>query len=96
MSPLTEKDIIKIAKLARIEVKKEEIPHFSKELSQILALATDLQNVDTAGVPQMTSVCAMRLSLRTDEVTDGNKVDDIVKNAPISEFGCFVVPKVIE
>jgi aspartyl-tRNA(Asn)/glutamyl-tRNA(Gln) amidotransferase subunit C len=93
---LSEKDIIKIAKLARIELKPEEIPHFSKELSQILELAADLQKVDTAGVVQMTSVSEMKLPVRKDEVTDGGKVDDIVKNAPISEFGCFVVPKVIE
>lgn len=93
---LTEKDIIKIAKLARIELKPEEIPHFSKELSQILGLAADLQNVDTIGVSQMTSVSEMKLPMRVDHVTDGGIVDDIVKNAPASEFGCFVVPKVIE
>lgn len=93
---LSEKDIIKIAKLARIELKAEEIPHFSKELSQILSLAADLQNVDTKGIAQMTSVSEMKLPMRADQVTDGNIVDDIVKNAPASEFGCFMVPKVIE
>jgi len=29
-------------------------------------------------------------------VTDGDKQDDVLANAPRSEFGFFVVPKVIE
>ena len=93
---LSDKDIIKIAKLARIAVKSEEISHFSKELSQILNLAEDLRKVDTKDVPQMTSVSAMTLPLRKDEITDGNIVEEVLANAPASEFGCFVVPKVIE
>ena len=93
---LTEKDIIKIAKLARIELTVDQIPHFRKELTEILNLAEDLKKVDTAGVPQMTSVSAMKLPMREDKVTDGGIVEDVTKNAPASEFGCFVVPKVIE
>ena len=34
--------------------------------------------------------------MRTDVVTDGGKTADIVKNAPKSEDGFFLVPKVIE
>jgi aspartyl-tRNA(Asn)/glutamyl-tRNA(Gln) amidotransferase subunit C len=38
----------------------------------------------------------MTLKKRQDEITDGGKADDIVKNAPVSEDHFFVVPKVVE
>ena len=44
----------------------------------------------------MTRVMPMTLKKRQDEITDGGKADDIVKNAPVSEDHFFVVPKVVE
>ena len=34
--------------------------------------------------------------LRKDEITDGGKPDDILKNAPESVEGFFVVSKIVE
>jgi len=44
----------------------------------------------------MTRVADMKLKKRIDEVTDGDKADDIVANAPMTEDHYFVVPKVVE
>ena len=55
-----------------------------------------LAEVDTADVAPMTSVAAMRLPMREDEVTDGDRRDDILRNAPQSARGFFAVPKVVE
>ena len=44
----------------------------------------------------MTSVVAMQLRLRADEVTDGERPEDILQNAPERQDGYFVVPKVVE
>jgi aspartyl-tRNA(Asn)/glutamyl-tRNA(Gln) amidotransferase subunit C len=41
-------------------------------------------------------VTPMTMKMRTDEVTDGGKASDIVKNAPASEDNFFLVPKVVE
>jgi len=38
----------------------------------------------------------MQLKKRADGVTDGDKPDDIVANAPLTEDHFFVVPKVVE
>jgi aspartyl-tRNA(Asn)/glutamyl-tRNA(Gln) amidotransferase subunit C len=48
------------------------------------------------GVEPMTSAAPMKLPLRTDDITDGGKRDAILKNAPKSEEGFFVVPKSVE
>ena len=44
----------------------------------------------------MTSCVAATLPLRDDVVTDGEKRDAVLSNAPKSIGGFFVVPKVVE
>ena len=44
----------------------------------------------------MTSVTPMAMKKRDDVVTDGNKAEDIVANAPVSDRDFFLVPKVVE
>jgi aspartyl-tRNA(Asn)/glutamyl-tRNA(Gln) amidotransferase subunit C len=44
----------------------------------------------------MTSVAAMRLPMREDVVSDGDRRDEIIANAPASAHGFFTVPKVVE
>ena len=86
----------RIARLARIAVTDEEVPHLQGELNAILGFIEALGDVDVAGVEPMTSVMPMVLRLRPDVVTDGEIAADITKNAPVSEENFFLVPKVIE
>ena len=94
--PLDEAAVAHIAGLARIRLKEEELEPLAAELSQILTWMEQLAELDTADVPPMTSVAAMRLPLREDEVTDGDRRDDILLNAPQAARGFFAVPKVVE
>ncbi|MDX2113265.1 MAG: Asp-tRNA(Asn)/Glu-tRNA(Gln) amidotransferase subunit GatC [Alphaproteobacteria bacterium] len=93
---ITAQDVTKIARLARIRVSEDEKEHYAKEISGILQWIEQLQEVKTDGVPQMVSVADIRLPWRADKVTEGGQQDAVVKNAPASDYGCFVVPKVIE
>jgi len=93
---LDTKAVAKIAKLARIEVTDAEKEHFAREISGILKWVEQLEEVNTDNVPQMTSVAVVKLPWREDKVTDGNQQEAVVKNAPKSDYGCFVVPKVME
>jgi len=86
----------KVAKLARIAVQDHEVEPFAKELSGILDWVEQLQEVDVTGVEPMTSAVPMRLKRREDEITDGDRRDDILANAPDSREGFFAVPKVVE
>ena len=86
----------RIAKLARIAVSEEALTPLSQELSNILSFVEQLNELDTEGVAPMTSAVHMPLKMREDGVTDGDKVDDIIRNAPGGEDGFFVVPKVVE
>jgi len=93
---LTEQEIAKIAKLSRIKLSDEESKRLGDDMSGILKWIEMLQEVDTEGVAQMTSVADVTLPLREDKVTDGDLQADVLKNSPNSEYGYFIVPKVVE
>lgn len=86
----------RIAHLARIAVKEEEVEHLQGELNAMLAFVEQLSEVDVSGVEPMTSVTPMAMKMRADVVTDGGIAEDIVKNAPASDDNFFLVPKVVE
>jgi len=86
----------RIAHLARIAVSDDEVGHLQGELNTILAWVEQLGEVNVEGVEPMTSVTPMTMKMRADEVTDGDKAADIVRNAPMSDDNFFLVPKVIE
>jgi aspartyl-tRNA(Asn)/glutamyl-tRNA(Gln) amidotransferase subunit C len=92
-----DKDTVKkIARLARLDVPEERQEQIAGELQAILSWIEELSEVDTANVEPLASVTGHSLPLRVDNVTDGNKVDDILANAPEQASGFFVVPKVVE
>lgn len=85
-----------IATLARIRVADGEKEQLVHELNGILAWVEQLGEIETEGVEPMTSVAEMTLPMRDDKVTDGNRRDDILANAPEAAHGFFAVPKVVE
>ena len=86
----------RVARLARIAVKEEELAPLAGELNTILDWVEQLGEVNVDGVEPMTSVTPMALKQREDEVTDGNRQGDVMLNAPDSREGFFAVPKVVE
>ena len=86
----------RVAHLARIAVAEEEVANLQGELNSILAFVEQLAEVKVDGVEPMTSVTPMAMKTRVDGVTDGDKADDIIRNAPAHEDHFFLVPKVVE
>ncbi|MDO9415883.1 Asp-tRNA(Asn)/Glu-tRNA(Gln) amidotransferase subunit GatC [Pararhizobium sp.] len=86
----------RVARLARIAVSEDDANRMLGELNGILGFVEQLSEVNVEGVEPMTSVTPMAMKKRLDAVTDGNKADDIVANAPVSDRNFFLVPKVVE
>ena len=59
----------RVAKLARIAVKDDEVAHLAGELSAILSFVEELSAVDVSDVEPMTSVLPMKMPMREDRVT---------------------------
>ncbi len=86
----------KVAHLARIRVGDDQLDRLATELSGILTWIEQLSEVDTEGVAPMASTEAVPLPMREDVVTDGGDAAKVLANAPKSDRGFFVVPKVVE
>lgn len=89
-------DIDKLAKLSHIALSDEDKAHYTQEIENIMGWIEQLQEVDTEGVRQLSSVSQSELPWRADEITDGDQQEAVLKNAPKSDYGCFAVPKVID
>ena len=86
----------RVARLARLKVKDEDLGTLAGELNSILGWIEQLNEVDVSQVEPLTSVVTMKMKMRTDEVTDGNYPYKVVANAPAQEDAFFMVPKVVE
>jgi aspartyl-tRNA(Asn)/glutamyl-tRNA(Gln) amidotransferase subunit C len=95
-SQIDEAAVKRIAHLSRLKITAQEAQSLKRELNGILAWVEALNAIPAGGVEPMTSTEAAALNMREDAVTDGGCAPDILKNAPKSEDGFFLVPKVIE
>jgi aspartyl-tRNA(Asn)/glutamyl-tRNA(Gln) amidotransferase subunit C len=100
---LTESDITRIAKLARLHMTDSELPALQSELNQVMGLIEQLQSIDTQGVQPLahplSAIADVGLRLREDTAlptNDETKRDYLMQNAPAREAGVFLVPRVIE
>ena len=91
-----EATVRRIARLARIKITDAEAKGLEKELTGIMQWVEQLSEVNTDNVEPMTRVVPIALKKRADKVTDGEKADDVTRNAPMTEDHFFVVPKVVE
>jgi len=86
-----------IASLANLELSEAEIELFARQLGDILDYATQVQSIDTAGVPPTASVVSRHSADRTDSVAPSLDRADALANAPdaSAQAGLFKVPRVI-
>lgn len=93
---LSRDDVQAIAHLARVSIREEDIPDYTRDLSSILDFVAKMNAVDTTGVTPMAHPLNAVQRLRPDEVSEPDRRDYIQENAPLVDAGLFLVPKVIE
>ena len=93
---LSDQELKEIAYLARINVKDESLSSLKVELEEILKLFEELNEADTSDVDAMSHPLDLSQPVRKDEVTEKKEREELLKNAPSSKSGLFLVPKVIE
>jgi len=92
-----DKDTVKhISKLARISLDEKKISSLSKDLSSIMIFIEKLNELNTDKIIPLTSIINASLKSREDNVKDGEKRAQILKNSPEKNEEFFVVPKVVE
>ena len=86
----------KVSKLAKIKINEKEETKLIEELNNILGWVDELKKVDTEQIEPMLSVFNESMIMRKDEVSSETLDELVLKNAPESKSGFFVVPKVVE
>lgn len=94
---LTRNDVDNIAHLARLAITESEMPVYVDSLSKILTFVEQLNAADTSSVEPMAHPLADQVQrMRPDEVLDSDQHEKYQRNAPRTEAGLYLVPKVIE
>lgn len=85
-----------IAHLARIDVSEADLKSYTKDLSNILDMVDQMNAVDVEGIEPLSNALDQTQRLRADVVTETNQREALQANAPQTEAGLFLVPRVIE
>ena len=93
---LTTDDVRNIAHLARLHIEDDALDHYVADLSSILELVEQMNQVDTTGVEPLSNPLDATQRLRSDEVTESDQREHFQQIAPDVEQGFYRVPKVIE
>jgi len=89
-------DVEKVAHLARIAMTEDTMLATTERLANVLAMVDQLQAIDTSGIQPLAHPLDTVQRLRADVVTEQNQRDLLLQNAPATQDGLFLVPKVIE
>lgn len=93
---LKSEDVRDIAHLARLHIEEDAIDQYATDLSSILALVDQMNQIDSSAVEPLSNPLDATQRLRDDEVTEIDERDKFQQNAPDVEQGFYRVPKVIE
>ncbi len=93
---VSKSDLEKIANLANLEILREDEDAYVHDLTKILQLIKQMQNIDTDGVLPMSHPQDIELRLRDDEITEPNQRFELQQMAPNASAGLYLVPKVID
>ncbi len=88
--------ILKIAKLAKLEINQETLEQTANSITEVLALVDQLQSADTGDTLPMAHPLDAVQVLRKDVVSETDHRDQYQAVAPAVEDGLFLVPKVID
>ena len=93
---MDKKTIIKIANLAKLEIKDDKLNDIASSLEKILNLVDEMNDVDTDDVTPMSHPLNLKQELRKDEVKEANQRDLIQKGNENTDNGYYKVPKIID
>jgi aspartyl-tRNA(Asn)/glutamyl-tRNA(Gln) amidotransferase subunit C len=96
MAKLTRDDVLKLARLARIELTDGEADEFVSEFNEILRYVEQLQSVDVSGLQPTNQVTGLTNVMRADAVIDyGYQPQDLLENVPTVEANQIKVKRMI-
>ena len=93
---MDKKTIIKIANLAKLEIKDDKLNDIASSLEKILNLVDEMNGVNTDDVTPMSHPLNLKQELRKDEVKEANQRDLFQKDNENTDNGYYKVTKIID
>jgi aspartyl-tRNA(Asn)/glutamyl-tRNA(Gln) amidotransferase subunit C len=96
---ITDQEVRRVAELAALALRDDEVARMAKDLDDILSHMDKLNELDTTGVEPMAQVlfdAEETATLREDVHRPSLSNVEALANAPVSGSGYFKVPLVIE
>ena len=93
---ITRAEVAHVARLARIGLSDDEMDRLASELDHILDAMQALRQLDTSAIPPTAQVIPLQNVMRDDVVRPCAPVEEILRNAPATRDGQFLVPPVLE
>jgi aspartyl-tRNA(Asn)/glutamyl-tRNA(Gln) amidotransferase subunit C len=89
-------DVPYLARLARLELTREEIELFGGQLGRILDHVEQMNKLAISGIEPTAHAITVFDVIREDSVTESLPKTTILENAPHNANGLFLVPKVLD
>lgn len=97
MAKLSRDDVLKLARLSRLQLSDDEITQYQDEISAILGYVEQLQEVDVSGLEPTNQVTGLKDVTRPDEIKDyGYTPDDLLAGAPAKEGRHIKVKRMLQ
>ena len=93
---ITTDEVKYVANLAKLYVDETEAEKLTGEMESIINFANMLSEIDTENIAPTNHAMKVQNVFREDVVKESYSQEDILKNAPSQEGGCYLVPKVVE
>ncbi len=96
---ITDQEVRRVAELAALALRDDEVERMAKDMDSILSHMDKLNELDTTGVEPMAQVlfdAEETATLREDIERPCLSNAEAVANAPVTSGGYYKVPKVIE
>jgi aspartyl-tRNA(Asn)/glutamyl-tRNA(Gln) amidotransferase subunit C len=93
---ITDTQIRRIARLARLDISEAEIAAQHRHINALMDRFEALREVDVAGVAPTSHSIPLVSVLRDDRAVDSLTREAVLSNAPDARDGCFAAPRILE
>jgi len=93
---ISEDEMIKIAKLAMLEISPDEKDDFLNQANRIVEYIDKINELDTSNVEPTVHIFELKNVFREDKVRQSIDSNELKKIVPDYKDGYIVVPKIIE
>lgn len=89
-------DVRYVARLARLDLTDAEVSHFQEQLTDVLGYIAALDRLDVTGLEPTVHAEEVATVSRPDVARLGISAAEALANAPATNAGLFLTPRVVE